>query len=123
MWQDLDGLGGSGVNPGAHQVDQFSATGNLLINKLGKLADIESLTVWRGTAPLPYVLGGRFSNHVCGLFSYLIHRLAVNKKRIIEIINKKPETRLRILRFDQSISIFLLKSRFDIISTRFYIAH
>ncbi|XP_046414477.1 cytohesin-1 isoform X3 [Neodiprion virginianus] len=26
MWQDLDGLGGSGVNSGAHQVDQFSTT-------------------------------------------------------------------------------------------------
>lgn len=27
MWQDLDGLGGAGVNSGAHQVDQFGATG------------------------------------------------------------------------------------------------
>ncbi|XP_076377424.1 cytohesin steppke isoform X3 [Megalopta genalis] len=26
MWQDLDGLGGAGVNSGAHQVDQFCAT-------------------------------------------------------------------------------------------------
>ncbi|XP_046735356.1 cytohesin-1 isoform X4 [Diprion similis] len=26
MWQDLDGLGGSGVNSGAHQVDQFNTT-------------------------------------------------------------------------------------------------
>lgn len=27
MWQDLGGLGGVGVNPGAHQVDQFGTTG------------------------------------------------------------------------------------------------
>ncbi|XP_026299496.1 cytohesin-1 isoform X3 [Apis mellifera] len=26
MWQDLDGLGGAGVNSGAHQLDQFSTT-------------------------------------------------------------------------------------------------
>ncbi|XP_076171245.1 cytohesin steppke isoform X3 [Ptiloglossa arizonensis] len=26
MWQDLDGLGGAGVNSGAHQVDQFGTT-------------------------------------------------------------------------------------------------
>ncbi|EFN60958.1 hypothetical protein EAG_06411 [Camponotus floridanus] len=26
MWQDLGGLGGVGVNPGAHQVDQFGTT-------------------------------------------------------------------------------------------------
>ncbi|EZA56499.1 hypothetical protein X777_03120 [Ooceraea biroi] len=27
MWQDLGGLGGVGVNSGAHQVDQFGTTG------------------------------------------------------------------------------------------------
>ncbi|RLU17784.1 hypothetical protein DMN91_010021 [Ooceraea biroi] len=26
MWQDLGGLGGVGVNSGAHQVDQFGTT-------------------------------------------------------------------------------------------------
>ncbi|PBC25335.1 cytohesin-1 protein [Apis cerana cerana] len=26
MWQDLDGLGGAGVNSGAHQLDQFGTT-------------------------------------------------------------------------------------------------
>lgn len=32
MWQDLDGLGGAGVNSGAHQVDQFNTTGKNIYN-------------------------------------------------------------------------------------------
>lgn len=33
MWQDLDGLGGAGVNSGAHQLDQFGTTGKNIFNK------------------------------------------------------------------------------------------
>lgn len=39
MWQDLDGLGGSGVNSGVHQVDQFGTTGEET-NEKGKKTNL-----------------------------------------------------------------------------------
>lgn len=46
MWQDLDGLGGPGVNSGAH-VDQFGSTGKKkqlkILKKLHQLASLASM--------------------------------------------------------------------------------
>lgn len=44
MWQDLDGLGGAGVNSGAHQLDQFGTTGKKPFNKLSTIVCTSAVT-------------------------------------------------------------------------------